>query len=167
MESIIRLAEESDAEAISAIYNHYVRESTCTFDLEAESIQRRLEWLRAHDDRHPVTVCSVDQDVVGWASITRWHPRPAYAHTAEVSVYIHHRWHRRGIGRSMLTDLIVRAKAIGFHVLIGGVCTEQVASLKLHQSLGFIEVARYTEVGRKFDRWLDVAYLQLTFPEND
>jgi phosphinothricin acetyltransferase len=166
METKIRLAEESDAEAIRVIYNHYVLKSTCTFDLEIQSIQHRLDWLRAHDDRHPVTVCCLDQDVIGWASITRWHPRPAYAHTAEVSVYIDHRWHRRGIGRSMLVDLIDRAQAIGFHVLIGGVCTEQVASLELHQSLGFVEVARYTEVGRKFDRWLDVAYLQRIFPEN-
>ena len=165
METKIRLAEESDAKAISAIYNYYVRESTCTFDLEIESIQRRLDWLRAHDDHHPVTVCCVDQNVIGWASITRWHARPAYSQTVEFSVYIDHRWHRRGIGRSLLIDLIDRAKTIGFHVLIGGVCTEQVASMELQKSLGFVEVARYTEVGRKFDRWLDVAYLQLTFPE--
>ncbi|QEF97214.1 N-acyltransferase YncA [Stieleria maiorica] len=159
---MIRLANESDAARISEIYNHYVRTSTCTFHLDPESVDDRLDWLRAHDDRHPVTVFCVSGEVVGWASLTRWHPRPAYSETAEVSFYLDHRWHRRGIGRTLLTDLIDRASSLGFHVLIGGACTEHVASMELQKSLGFREVARFTEVGRKFDRWLDVAYFQLT-----
>ncbi|WP_182867272.1 GNAT family N-acetyltransferase [Stieleria mannarensis] len=162
---MIRLAEESDAARISEIYNHYVRTSTCTFHLDPESVDDRLDWLRAHDDRHPVTVDCVSGKVVGWASLTQWHPRPAYSETAEVSFYLDHRYHRRGIGRSLLTDLIDRASSLGFHVLIGGVCTEHVGSMELQKSLGFREVARFTEVGRKFDRWLDVAYFQLTLNE--
>lgn len=166
MDHQIRLAEEADAAAISEIYNHYVLHSTCTFHLDPESLDDRLAWFRAHDDRHPVTVFDVDGKVVAWASLTQWHPRPAYSGTAEISVYIDHRWHRRGIGRLLVNDLIERAKAMGFHVLIGGVCTEQAASIQLHRSLGFVEVARFTEVGRKFDRWLDVAYFQLMLDSN-
>ena len=160
----IRLAVESDVPAISRIYNHYVIHSTCTFHLEPEQESERLEWLRAHDQRHPVTVYCEEGEVVGWASLTRWHPRPAYRDTAEISVYIDHRYHRRGIGRNLIRDLIARATENGFHVLIGGACTEQVASMELQKSLGFVEVARYRETGRKFGRWLDVAYFQLTLP---
>ena len=162
MEALIRLAAEPDAPAICEIYNYYVRTSTCTFHTDPESIDHRLAWLRAHGERHPATVYCVDGTVVGWASLTQWHPRPAYSQTAEVSFYIDSGWHRRGIGRALLKDLIERASSLGFHVLIGGVCTEHVASMELQKSLGFREVARFTEVGRKFDRWLDVAYFQLT-----
>lgn len=164
MDSPIRIADESDVAVISDIYNHYVRHSTCTFHLDPESVDERMAWLRDHDARHPVTVYCVQGQVVGWASLNRWHPRPAYRHTVELSVYVHHDWHRRGIGKTLVVDLIERATEIGFHVLIGGVCTEQTASMKLHQSLGFVEVARYRETGRKFDRWLDVAYFQLMLP---
>ncbi|MCA9138882.1 MAG: N-acetyltransferase [Planctomycetales bacterium] len=167
MDTSLRLANESDVDAISEIYNHYVLSSTCTFHLDPETRDDRLAWFRAHDDRHPVTVYCDDGTVVAWASLTQWHPRPAYSGTAEISVYIDHRWHRRGIGRKLVMDLIQRAKALGFHVLIGGVCTEQQASMALHHSLGFVEVARFTEVGRKFDRWLDVAYFQLTLGKDD
>lgn len=167
MDLPIRLAELSDAAAISEIYNHYVRTSTCTFHLEPETKEERVAWLRDHGDRYPVTVCCEDDKVVAWASLTRWHPRPAYDQTAEISIYIDHRYHRKGIGRRLLADLIDRATALGFHVLIGGACTEHTASMELQKALGFVEVARFTEVGNKFDRWLDVAYFQLTLPGTD
>lgn len=166
METEIRLAKESDAAAISEIYNHYVLHSTCTFHLTPETLDERSDWLRAHGERYPVTVYCLEGNVVGWASLSQWHPRPAYGNTAEISIYIDHRYHRRGIGRALLEDLIARATELGFHVLIGGACTEQTASIELQKSLGFVEVARYRETGRKFGRWLDVAYLQLILPND-
>ena len=124
-----------------------------------------MTWLREHGDMHPVVVTESDGEVVGWASLSHFNPRCAYRKTAEVSVYIDHRFHRRGLGRALLSDLIERARALDYHVLIGGVCTEQTASLQLQRSMGFVEVARFKEVGYKFDRWLDVAYLQLMLDE--
>jgi phosphinothricin acetyltransferase len=161
MDFQLRTATESDAQAISDIYNYYVDCSTCTFDLEHESLAQRLAWLRAHGDRHPVIVCVCESDMVGWGSLSPWNPRRGYSRTAEVSFYVHHKWHRRGIGRLLLTDLIARARGIGHHVLIGGACTEQVASIKLQESLGFVQVAHFAAVGFKFERWLDVDYFQL------
>jgi phosphinothricin acetyltransferase len=161
----LRIALESDAQAISDIYNHYVDCSTCTFDLQREPVETRLQWLRQHDARHPVIVCLKDEQVIAWASISRWNPRPAYGRTAEVSFYVHHQWHRQGIGRLLLTDLIARARQIGFHILIGGACTEQFASIKLQEACGFTQVACFRDVGYKFGRWLDVAYLQLALDE--
>lgn len=161
----IRLAIEQDALAISRIYNHYVERSTCTFDFERESLDQRLAWIRAHGVEHPATVCEVGDDdrteVVGWGSLSPWHARPGYSGTVEVSFYVHHDWHRQGIGRLLLKDLIDRARQIGHHSIIGRACEDQIASIKLQQSFGFVEIGRYREIGRKFDRWWDVLHFQL------
>jgi phosphinothricin acetyltransferase len=82
----------------------------------------------------------------------------------EASIYIRQDWQRRGVGRAMLRDLIERALALGHHAVIGGACTEQIASLALQESLGFQRVAHFREVGYKFGRWLDVVYMQLLLP---
>jgi len=157
----IRLAQESDVEVIRQIYNHYVRHSTCTYQLIEDTPEERLAWFRAHDDRHPATVFCVSDEVVAWASLSPWNPRGGYDLTAEVSFYVHHDWHRQGIGKALLADLIERAKAIGFHMLIGGASSEQTASIGLQESFGFVPVGTFSQVGRKFDQWLDVIYLQL------
>lgn len=159
---MIRLAQQTDLQAINCIYNHYVDHSTCTFHKRHETMEDRRAWFDDHDDRHPVTVYEVDGGVVAWASLSAYHSRCAYDGTVEVSYYVHHDFHRRGIGRALLRDLIARAKSFDYHVLIGGVCTEHSASMCLLESEGFAEVARFCEVGRKFDRWLDVAHFQRT-----
>ena len=166
MDSPIRVATEADCEAICSIYNHYVDHCTCTFQTERETVQERLDWMRAHGPRHPVIVYRDGADVVGWASLNRYHPRGAYRFTAELSIYHEHRNHRRGIGSELMTDLIDRARTLGYHVLIGGVCGEREPSLRLHESFGFAKVGHFPKVGFKFGRWLDVAYYQLTFNEN-
>ena len=157
----LRVATSSDAGSISDIYNYYVDNSTCTFDVVHESLTDRIGWLELHGPRHPAIVCTASESVVGWGSLSEWNPRPAYSHTAEVSFYVHHEWHRRGIGRRLLADLIERARSLGLHVLIGGACTEMVASIALQESFGFEKVAHFKEVGNKFGRWLDVGYYQL------
>ena len=168
----IRDAFESDAQAISNIYNYYVDSSTCTFDLEPESLADRVQWLESHGERHPVIVCTHtddrnDEHVIGWGSLSQWHERPAYGQTVEVSFYVHHDWIRRGVGRLILSELIHRGRGLGHHVLIGGACTEQHASIKLQEAFGFTQVAHFKAVGRKFDRWLDVSYLQLCLGRAD
>lgn len=159
---MIRLALETDLDAINRIYNHYVDVSTCTFHMRHETLEQRQRWFLEHGALHPVTVYEADGAVVAWASLSHFNPRCAYSRTAEVSFYVHHQWHRQGIGRALLADLIERARGLEYHVLVGGVCTEHEASLRLQESMGFKEVARLREVGYKFERWLDVAYLQLT-----
>ena len=100
-------------------------------------------------------------EVVGWAALSAWKSRCAYARSVEASVYIRHDLHRRGLGRALMLDLIERAQAAGHHTIIGGACTEQAASLALQESLGFERVACFREVGYKFGRWLDVAYMKM------
>lgn len=157
----IRPATVEDLAAIRAIYNHYVATSTCTFQIEPETEQGHLAWFSGRTDAHPVTVAEVDGEVGGWAALSPWKARCAYARSVEASVYVRHDLHRRGIGRALLADLIERARTAGHHTIIGGTCTEQAASLALQECLGFERVACFREVGFKFGRWLDVAYMQL------
>lgn len=157
----LRLATQDDLPAINDIYNYFVVHSTCTYQTDPEPMESRARWFANHGGVHPVTVAELGDEVVGWGSLSRFHTREAYRRTVEDSVYIHHAHHRRGIGRAILTDLIDRARAHGHHTIIGGIDTGQAGSLALHAALGFREAAHLREVGNKFDRWLDVVYMQL------
>lgn len=161
MDLNIRLATIDDLAAVREIYNYYVARSTCTFQIELDTEAERLAWFRDRSPAHPVTVAEVAGQVIGWGALSPWKSRCAYARSVEASIYIHHEHHRRGLGRALLVDLIERARQLGHHTLIGGACTEQTASLALQQSLGFEQSAHFREVGYKFDRWLDVTYMQL------
>ena len=157
----IRPAIRADLEAINDIHNHYVRHSTCTFMIEPEPIGDRIAWFDAHGPEHPVIVAESGGQVAGWGALSRFHPRPAYGHTVENSVYVRHDLQHRGIGRALLADLIVRAKALGHHSIMALITADQTPSVRLHASMGFVQAAHLKEVGFKFGRWLDVVYLQL------
>lgn len=157
----IRLATIDDVGAINEIYNHYVLTSPCTFHTEPVHYQERLEWFEKHGPRHPVIVATIEANIVGWASLSAYRERPAYNNTAESSVYIHKDHHRKGIGRMLMDDLLVRAREIGFHTVLAGVTGCLPPSIELHRSLGFEQVACLREVGFKFGKWHDVVFLQL------
>jgi phosphinothricin acetyltransferase len=158
---MLRLATVRDLERINEIYNHFVRHSTCTYQEEPESREGRAAWFEEHGAHHPVTVIEREGQVVGWGSLSPYRTRSAYRFSVENSVYIDHRWHRRGLGSLLLEDLIARARTIGHHTILAGIDSSQVASVALHRRYGFEPVAHLREVGYKFDRWLDVIYLQL------
>lgn len=156
----IRLATAADLPEINAIYNHFVLCSTCTYQLEPSTAEERAQWFEAHGEEHPATVAVVDGRIVGWGSLSRFHARAAYNRTVENSVYVHHQWHRKGIGRALLKDLIERARTLGHHTIIAGISADQAASVELHRVFGFEKVAHLKQVGHKFNRWLDVVYMQ-------
>lgn len=156
----IRPATVSDLGAINAIYNHFVLHSTCTYQEEPSSSEERAAWFAAHGPKHPVTVAERDGEIVGWGSLSKFHPRSAYGRTVENSIYVRHDLHRQGIGVALLSDLVERAKAAGHHTILALIDTEQQGSIVLHEKLGFVEVGRLRQVGFKFGRWLDVVYLQ-------
>lgn len=158
----IRLATAADMSAVNDIYNYYVPRSTCTYQLEPEPIEGRMTWFQHHTpDKYPVTVAEVDGEVVGWGSLSKFRERAAYNPTVEGSIYIRHDQHRKGLGRLILLDLIERARALGYHSLIGAVDAEQTASIALQENMGFKRVGYLSQVAYKFDRWLDVIYMQL------
>ena len=159
--ALVRPATGSDLVAINDIYNHYVLHSTCTYQEAPESLEVRQQWFGRHGDLHPVTAAELDGRVVGWGSLSPYHLRSAYRRTVENSVYVHHQHHRRGIGALILQDLIVRARDLGHHAIIAGIDAEQTASAALHTRFHFEKVGHFKQVGAKFDRWLDVIYMEL------
>ena len=157
----IKLACEADLVAINDIYNHYVFHSTCTYQEEPEPIESRRRWFKHHGEKYPVTVATIDGAVVGWGSLSRYHARSAYGKTVENSVYVHPQMHRRGIGSAILADLITRARALEYRTIIASIDGDQAASVALHAKFAFQKVGHFKEVGFKFNRWLDVIYMQL------
>lgn len=160
----VRAATESDLAAINEIYNHYVLHSTCTYQDEPETLEERGCWFSHHGAKHPIIVAVDNACVVGWGSLSAYHPRSAYRHTVENSIYVHHQYQRRGIGSLLLEELIVRARRLGHRAIIAGIDAEQTASIALHAKFQFEKVGHLREVGFKFDRWLDVLYMELNLP---
>lgn len=157
----IRPAVESDLVAINEIYNHYVLHSTCTYQEEPEPLEGRRKWFSEHGERNPATVADLNGQVVGWGSLSSYHLRCAYRNTVENSVYVHHEYHRCGIGSLLLAELIAAARALGCHAIIAAIDGEQTASVALHAKFHFQQVGRFKQVGFKFGRWLDVIYMEL------
>ena len=162
----IRPAEPADAEATRAIYNPEVLESTVTFDLRPRSLEEQLAWLDEHSGGH-IAIVAVDQgldgaepEVVGFGSLSPYRSRPAYSTTVENSVYVRRDRQGEGIGRALLTELAVRATAHGFHAMIARIVGDHEASIALHRACGFETIGTEREVGRKFNRWLDVVLMQ-------
>lgn len=152
----IRDASTADAAAIAAIYSDAVLTTTASFDTEPKTAEDRAEWIASHSPAHPVIVAEIDGTVVGWGSLSSYSPRPAYAATAELSVYVAGSARGRGVGRALTRALIERGRHAALHVLLARICTENEASIAMVRALGFTEAGTMHEVGRKFGRWLDV-----------
>lgn len=156
----IRLATAGDVEAINAIYNYFVMHSTCTYQLEPSSNEERRAWLESHGARYPAIVMEEGGEVVGWGSLSAFHSRAAWRFTVEDSVYVHPAHHRKGVGKALLGDLMQRAKNLGYREVIAIISADQLASGELHARMGFKDAGVLRGVGFKFDRWLDVKYMQ-------
>ena len=156
-----RLVEPRDAEATRAIYNVEVLESTVTFDITPRSLADQQVWIAEHSGGHPAIV-AVDDDetVLGFASLSAFKPRAAYAPTVEDSVYVHRDARGDGIGELLLRDIIRLGSDHGFHSAVARIVGGHEASIALHRKCGFEEIGCEREVGRKFGRWLDVLLMQ-------
>jgi len=156
-----RLVERRDADAVRAIYNVEVLESTVTFDLVPRSFAEQVAWIDEHSGGHPAIVAvDPDGEIGGFASLSPYRPRPAYATTVEDSVYVRRDLRGRGVGRLLLGDLVELARDHGFHSVVGRIVGGHEASIALHTSCGFDQLGTEREVGRKFNRWLDVILMQ-------
>jgi phosphinothricin acetyltransferase len=152
----LRHATPQDAAAIAAIYNHAVMNTTASFDTIPKSIEDRASWLTGRHERHPVIVAEDGDAIAGWGALSPYSERPAYDATVEISVYVAESHHRLGIGSAITRELLALAPSVGLHVILARICTENVSSIRMVESLGFAEAGTMHEVGRKFDRWLDV-----------
>lgn len=159
---LIRPASPRDIDGIFTIYDREVLHGTATFETTPKSPSQRQEWFEAHaPDKHPLLV-AVDSDrVLGWAGLSPWSPRQAYARTAENSVYVHHEFFGQGIGTSLMRELISMCVPRGIFLVIARIGGDNPASIALHRRLGFTDLCIMRRVGEKFGRVLDVRMMAL------
>jgi phosphinothricin acetyltransferase len=158
----IRDLEDADIGAMTAIYNDAVVNTTAIWNDTIVDIENRRAWVAARKSLgYPVLVADIDGVVAGYATFADFRAFDGYRFTVEHSIYVDQSFRRRGIARALLPALIDRARAIGKHVLLGAIASDNDASIRLHSDAGFVEVGRLPEVGRKFDRWLDLVFMQL------
>jgi phosphinothricin acetyltransferase len=161
----IRLATEADLAAIGEIYDHYVLHCTCTWRMKPQTPQERAAWFLQHDAAHPLIVAQSEGRVVGWGSLSEFRSFDGYRHTVENSVYVRDGAHGRGIGSAILGDLVRRGRDAGHHCIIAVISADQAPSIALHAKFGFVEMGRLREVGRKFDHWMDVVFMERLLQE--
>jgi len=161
----IRLATASDSGAIAEIYNREVTETTATFDLVPRTVHEQRDWLAERSGAFAaiVGVDPVTKGVIAFASLSPYKERAAYRTTVENSIYVHRDFGGQGVGRQMLSHLLGVARESGFHSVMARIEASSDASRALHRACGFELVGIERQVGRKFNRWLDVAVMQHLF----
>jgi phosphinothricin acetyltransferase len=158
----VRPATEQDLGHINDIYNRYVVETHFTFDVEPMTIEARREWFGHYDGtgRYRVLVGVSDASVVGYASSSRWRPKPAYETSVETSIYLAPDAVGRGFGTKLYEELFKLLQREDLHRAYAGIALPNQASIALHERMGFKRVAHFTEQGRKFDRYWDVGWYE-------
>jgi phosphinothricin acetyltransferase len=158
----VRPATEQDLGQLNDIYNRYVVETHFTFDIEPMTIEARREWFAHYDStgRHRVLVGVSDAKVIGYASSSRWRPKPAYETSVETSIYLAPDAVGRGIGTKLYEELFKQLQREDLHRAYAGIALPNQASIALHERVGFKRVAHFTEQGRKFDRYWDVGWYE-------
>jgi L-amino acid N-acyltransferase YncA len=164
--TLIRDARAADLPAILEIHNANIATSTAIWDLDQVGLADRETWFRDRTAAGlPILVAEIDGELAGYASYGPWRPKAGYRYTVENSVYVADRFHRRGVASALLTELIERARKAGdVHAVIAGIESGNTGSIALHERFGFRTMGEFPEVGRKFDRWMDLTLMQLTLP---
>lgn len=164
---LIREATPNDIARITEIYNDAVLNTTAIWNETLVDEKNRLEWLATRQKSgYPVLVAvSADSDVIGYATFGDWRAFDGYRYTVEHSVYVHKDHRGAGIGKQMMIELIEKARGLGKHVMVAGIAADNTSSIALHEKLGFKDVGRLPQVGAKFGKWLDLAFLQLVLDE--
>jgi L-amino acid N-acyltransferase len=157
----IRDATDADLPQILAIHNEVVTNTTAIYDETVSTLEERRAWFEARKrNGWPVLVAVEGEQVLGYSSFAEWRTRWGYRHTVEHSVHVRADRRGQGTGRALIEALFPLARAMDMHVMIAGIDAQASASLHLHRKLGFEPGGTFREVGRKFDRWLDLVLLQ-------
>jgi len=157
----VRPVRPDDATGINAVYNHYIRATPITFDIEEWDPSSRDAWIHAHGGgRHQALVAVDDERVVGYASSGPWRPKAAYERSVETSIYLAPDHVGRGYGRALYAALFDALVGHDIHRLLAGVTMPNDSSVALHEAFGFRQVGYFTEQGYKFGRYWDVAWFE-------
>ena len=158
---IIREALEQDVPGILAIYNDVIATSNAVYREDPASLDDRLQWFNARREQaYPILVAAGDSSILGFASYGDFRSWPGYRFSVEHTVHIRADERGRGVGTTLMQALIRRAVEQDKHVMIGGGDADNEPSLRFHERLGFVRAARLRQVGFKFDRWLDLVFVQ-------
>ena len=160
---MIRGVKNSDAQSIASIYNHYIINSTATFEeheLDAAEIVSRIAETKSAE--LPYIVSEINDELIGYAYASKWKGRCAYRFSVEVTVYLAPTAVGEGHGRRLYERLFSELRQRAYHIAIGGITLPNPGSVALHESFGMKKVAHFEEVGYKFGQWVDVGYWQGT-----
>jgi L-amino acid N-acyltransferase YncA len=153
-------------EAIRAIFNEAIVNSTALYDYEPRSPEVMENWWAAKQDKNLPVIGVVEENgkLVGFGSYGPFRPHAAYQYSVEHSIYLDVRFRGLGLGKEMLRRLIARATQQGYHMMIGVIDADNVSSIALHAKAGFEACGHIRHAGYKFGRWLDLALYQLVLP---
>ncbi len=158
----IRHAIEKDIPQLLDIYNEVIANTTAVYQYEPHTLQMRQEWFQnKQKEDFPVFVAEEDDVIVGFSTFGPFRNWQAYKYSVENSLYVHAQHRGRGIGKFLLQPLIDEAKAMQMHTIVASIDDTNEVSIALHKQFGFVEVAYFKQVGYKFDRWLNLKFLQL------
>jgi len=159
---IIREAKENDLPGLLEIYNEIILNTTAVFEYEPHTLEMRRNWFQTKQQQgFPVFVAEEGEQIRGFSSFGPFRAWAAYLYSVENSVYVSEEARGKGIGKLLIPPLIDAAQKLGLHTLIASIEATNEASIRLHNYFGFKEVACFKEVGWKFNRWLDLKFLQL------
>lgn len=158
---MIRPCALRDAAAICEIYNSFVRDTIITFEETPVGTAEMAHRIAEVTVRFPWLVAEEQSAIAGYAYATPWKARSAYRFAVETTVYVAPGHLRRGLGTALYRELIAALRKLDVHCAVGGIALPNPASVALHEKLGFNKIGQFVEVGRKFDRWVDVGYWEL------
>jgi L-amino acid N-acyltransferase YncA len=159
---VIREAIENDLPQLLVVYNDIILHTTAVYDYEPHTLEMRKQWFETKKQQgFPVYVAEENRKIVGFSSIGPFRAWAAYKYSVENSVYVAAEARGKGIGKLLIPPLIEATKKLKLHTIIASIDATNEVSLRLHKSFGFEEVAHFKEVGWKFERWLDLKFLQL------
>lgn len=159
---IVRAADLSDVSGILTIYNSVIETSTAIYTNEPSTLEDRTAWMKTRlGQGFPIIVAAEGSHILGFASFGDWRGAwPGYRYTVEHSIHVRSDRRGKGVGHALMETLLPLALDLGKHVMLGGIDAANDASIRFHERHGFKPVAHFREVGRKFDRWLDLIFMQ-------
>jgi len=163
---VIQCEPRRHAEAILAIFNDAIMNSTALYDYKPRTMEMMATWFDAKSKgKYPVIGIENDAgELMGFGSYGTFRAWPAYKYSVEHSVYVDGRFRGHGIGKRLLQEIVSAAQGQGYHLLVGVIDSTNAVSIRLHEALGFTHSGTIRQAGFKFGRWLDVAFYQLVLP---
>lgn len=162
---MIRFVSVDDAEGVCGIYNHYIENSIATFEEESVTVSEMQDRIEDASAEQPWFVYDHGEGLAGFAYASPWKSRCAYRFSLETTVYLSPDHLGLGIGTDLYRHLIEEIGKKNIHSLIAAIALPNEVSIALHEKLGFEKVGQFVEVGRKFERWIDVGYWELLFDQ--